>query len=207
LRVHPLRHDALKSSYAAALDHENRKTPISKPAANAQRPNVQAEITRTRLRKSSCGISSDRSVIAAALLGWSLVAILAKTKQIVRRCERPEETAPALRGAAGSNCRGRFLWTGRRSRHGFKLNTNASAVCPAPDTIAGDRAPVASRRMRAFPEGDLLRGGRHDTGHCTSGQLSLTWFPSLNWPGTECLLGTSAARLTAPVSQTGAVPF
>lgn len=36
-----------------ALDHENRKTPISKPAANAQRPNVQAEITRTRLRRSS----------------------------------------------------------------------------------------------------------------------------------------------------------
>jgi hypothetical protein len=50
-----------------AFDHENRKTPISKPAANAQRPNVQAETTRTRLRR-SCGISSDRSVIAAAPL-------------------------------------------------------------------------------------------------------------------------------------------
>src|SRR5712672_2781341 len=49
------------------LDHKNRKTPISKPAANAQRPNVQAETTRTRLRK-SCGISWDRSVIAAAPL-------------------------------------------------------------------------------------------------------------------------------------------
>jgi hypothetical protein len=44
-------------------DHENRKTPISKPAANAQRPNVQAETTRTRLRR-SCGISWVRSVIA-----------------------------------------------------------------------------------------------------------------------------------------------
>ena len=52
-----------------ALDHENRKTPISKPAANAQRPNVQAETTRTRLRRSSCGISWDRSVIAAAPCG------------------------------------------------------------------------------------------------------------------------------------------
>src|ERR1700738_966864 len=41
-----------------AFDHKNRKTPISKPAANAQRPNVQAEITRTRLRR-SCGISWD----------------------------------------------------------------------------------------------------------------------------------------------------
>ena len=42
------------------LDHENRKTPISKPAANAQRPNVQHEITRRRIRKSSsCGISWD----------------------------------------------------------------------------------------------------------------------------------------------------
>jgi hypothetical protein len=41
-----------------ALDHENRKTPISKPAANAQRPSVQAETTRTRLRR-SCGISWD----------------------------------------------------------------------------------------------------------------------------------------------------
>jgi hypothetical protein len=46
------------------LDHENRKAPISKPAANAQRPNVQAETTRTKLRR-SCGISWDRSVIAA----------------------------------------------------------------------------------------------------------------------------------------------
>ena len=52
-----------------AFDHENRKTPISKPAANAQRPNVQAETTRTRLRRSwSCGSSWDRSVIAAAPL-------------------------------------------------------------------------------------------------------------------------------------------
>jgi hypothetical protein len=46
-------------------DHKNRKTPISKPAANAQRPNVQAETMRTRIRR-SCGISWDRSVIAAA---------------------------------------------------------------------------------------------------------------------------------------------
>ena len=50
-----------------ALDHENRKTPISKPAANAQRPNVQAETRRTRLWRSS-RISWDRSVIAAAPL-------------------------------------------------------------------------------------------------------------------------------------------
>jgi hypothetical protein len=46
-------------------DHENRKTPISKPAANAHRPNVQAETTRTKFRRSSCGISWDRCVIAA----------------------------------------------------------------------------------------------------------------------------------------------
>jgi hypothetical protein len=55
------------------LDHENRKTPISRPAANDQSPNVQAEITRTRLRRSrSCGISLDRSVIAARPLRWPL---------------------------------------------------------------------------------------------------------------------------------------
>src|ERR1700687_1874984 len=52
-----------------AFDHENRKTPISKPAANAHRPNVQAETTRMKLRR-SCGISWDRSVIAAAPLRW-----------------------------------------------------------------------------------------------------------------------------------------
>ncbi len=52
-----------------ALDHENKKVPISKPAANAHRPNVQAETMRTMFRRSfSCEISSwDRSVIAAAL--------------------------------------------------------------------------------------------------------------------------------------------
>ena len=47
------------------LDHQNRKTSISKPTANAQRPNVQAETTRTRLRR-SCGFCWDRSVIATA---------------------------------------------------------------------------------------------------------------------------------------------
>ena len=52
-----------------AFDHENRKTPISKPAANAHRPNVQAEITRTRFQRSSCGISWDRCVIAAPPCG------------------------------------------------------------------------------------------------------------------------------------------
>jgi len=28
--------------WEGAFDHENKKTPISKPAANAHRPNVQA---------------------------------------------------------------------------------------------------------------------------------------------------------------------
>jgi hypothetical protein len=59
------------------VGHKNRKTPISKPAANAQRPSVQAETRRTRLRR-SCGTSWDRSVIAAAppsqqLLGLSFI--------------------------------------------------------------------------------------------------------------------------------------
>jgi hypothetical protein len=45
-------------AFVIVFDHENRKTPISKPAANAQSPNVQAEMTRARLRRSSsCGIS------------------------------------------------------------------------------------------------------------------------------------------------------
>jgi hypothetical protein len=52
------------STARAGLDHENRKTPISKPPANAQGPNVQAETTRTRIRRSA--FSWDRSVIAAA---------------------------------------------------------------------------------------------------------------------------------------------
>jgi hypothetical protein len=74
-----------------ALDHENRKTPISKPAANAQRPNVQAETTRTRLRW-SCGISWDRSVIAGTPLQCCDGSGLKKA-------------APAL--GAGGNCWGR----------------------------------------------------------------------------------------------------
>ena len=59
-------------SWQGAFDHENRKTPISKPAANAQRPNVQAETRRTRLRRSSSDISWDRSVIAGRPLRWPL---------------------------------------------------------------------------------------------------------------------------------------
>ena len=55
-----------------AFDYESRKTPISKPAANAQRPKVQAETMRTRLRRSSCEISWDQSAIAAAPLRWPL---------------------------------------------------------------------------------------------------------------------------------------
>jgi hypothetical protein len=35
--------------HGQAVDHENRKTSISKPAANAQRPSAQAETTRPRL--------------------------------------------------------------------------------------------------------------------------------------------------------------
>ena len=57
-----------------AFDYENTKTPISKPAAKAQRPNVQAETMRTSPRRSSCaGISCVPSVIAAAPLRWPLV--------------------------------------------------------------------------------------------------------------------------------------
>src|SRR6266436_8394331 len=47
------RHRAWRGGRAQKFDHENRKTPISKPAENAQRPNVQAETTRTRLRRSA----------------------------------------------------------------------------------------------------------------------------------------------------------
>jgi hypothetical protein len=86
-----------------ALDHENRKTPISKPAANAQRPNVQAETTRARLRRSlSCGISSDRSVIA---------------------------TAPPFAAIAGAALYGRAA--SRRPGNTFSINPNSGPVCPA----------------------------------------------------------------------------
>src|ERR1700722_15034614 len=54
-----------KATALAGLDHQNRKTSSSKPTANAQRPNVQAETMRTRFRR-SCGFSWDRSVIATA---------------------------------------------------------------------------------------------------------------------------------------------
>jgi hypothetical protein len=64
-----VRHQSLcAASHGHARDHENRKTPISKPPANAQRPNVQAETTRTRIRRSCEILSWDRSVIAAAPL-------------------------------------------------------------------------------------------------------------------------------------------
>jgi hypothetical protein len=86
--------------HGQALD-QNRKTPISKPAANAQRPNVQAETTRTRLRR-SWGISWDRSVIA---------------------------TAPPFAAIAGAALYGRAA--SRRPSHAFRLNPNSGAVCPA----------------------------------------------------------------------------
>jgi hypothetical protein len=91
------------SDLAVALDHENRKTPISKPAANAQRPNVQAETRRTRLRR-SCGISWDRSVIAAA---------------------------PPFAAIDGAILYGRT--PSRRPGHAFKLSPNSGPVCPASD--------------------------------------------------------------------------
>jgi hypothetical protein len=63
------------SAVFAMVYHKNRKTPISKPAANAQSPRVQAETTRARLRRStSCKDSWDRSVIAAAPLRWPLAS-------------------------------------------------------------------------------------------------------------------------------------
>jgi hypothetical protein len=70
--------------HGQALDHENRKTTISKPAENAQRLNVQAETTRTRLRRSSsCGISWDRSIIAVPLRSNCGAALYRRTS-IVR---------------------------------------------------------------------------------------------------------------------------
>ena len=87
----------------------------------------------------------------------------------------PKKAAPAL--GAGGNA-GAVLMDGAASRHGFKLNPYASAVCPASDTLAGDRAPVA--------ECDLLRVARHDVpelksglctlGNCASGQSVLAGF-------------------------------
>jgi hypothetical protein len=91
--------------HGQALDHENRKTPISKPAANAQRPNVQAETTRARLRRSSsCVISWDRSVIA---------------------------TAPPVAAIAGPP----FMDGRQSPRpgHAFNLTPNTGPVCPARD--------------------------------------------------------------------------
>src|SRR5438105_5747134 len=70
--------------WQGAFDHENRKTPISKLAANAHRPNVQAETTRTGFRRSSCGISWDRCVIAAAPLRWPLPVTRAVTLLPIR---------------------------------------------------------------------------------------------------------------------------
>jgi hypothetical protein len=67
-----IRPPQLAASFISEAAYENRKTPISKPAANAQRPNVQAETTRTRLRR-SCGISWDRPVIATIPLSSNLL--------------------------------------------------------------------------------------------------------------------------------------
>jgi hypothetical protein len=44
--VPPICSDLIYDRHKRRLDHENRKTPISKPAANDQRPNVHAEMTR-----------------------------------------------------------------------------------------------------------------------------------------------------------------
>src|SRR5438445_6413006 len=94
-----------------AFDHKNRKTPISKPAANAQRPNVQAEITRARLRR-SCGTSWDRSVIAAAPCGGRQpvtgeLAILAKAVTLLFIGAQKKAVSPGI-----TICRGRWCGFG-----------------------------------------------------------------------------------------------
>ena len=58
-----------------------------------------------------------------------------RRKAIVRRCEWPEEAAPAQRGWL--QLLGPSSWTGGAVPPRFKLNTNVCAVCPAPDTLAG----------------------------------------------------------------------
>jgi Recombinase len=50
-----------------------------------------------------------------------------------------------------------------------------------------------------FAEGDFFRGGRHGTGHCTSGQLSLTWCLSLNGRVPRLPPGTFQVLPAAPV--------
>jgi hypothetical protein len=82
---------------------------------------VQAETTRTRLRR-SCGISWDRSVIAAA----SPFAAIA---------------GAVLYGRAAS----------RRPGHAFRLNPNSGPVCPACDIgVALFGGPVLHLRGAYF---------------------------------------------------------
>jgi hypothetical protein len=81
--------------------YENKKVPISRPAANAQSPRVQADTMRTRLRRSaSCAISRDRSVMqpppAATASRYGKIGILPKG--------RARDRSPLWCPKEGKNC-------------------------------------------------------------------------------------------------------
>jgi hypothetical protein len=134
-----------------AFDHENRKTPISKPAANAHRPNVQAETTRTRFRR-SCGISWDRCVIAAPLR-WPLARYGAVTLLPIRAQKKaiddhggsrfaPDQSQCPIssygQGFLDTECEKSFI-----CRHNSQFNAgaveNATCTCAHLPSRRGDR--------------------------------------------------------------------
>jgi hypothetical protein len=73
--------------------------------------------------------------------------------------------------------------------------------------IAAIDQHVMDAGFALLAEGDFLRGGRHGTGHRTSGQLSLPWFLSLDGRVPRLPPGTLQVLPTAPVGLTGAVLF
>jgi hypothetical protein len=113
-------------------------TKIERPRSANQlqrpRPNVQAETTRTRMRRSSCGISWDRSVIAAAPRSQQLLG-------------------PSFMD-------GRHLG---RPGHSFRINRNSGPVCPASDigiALFGGLSWICTVPKKRSQPGGKLRPSR-----------------------------------------------
>ena len=128
---------------AQKFNHENRKTPISKPAENAQRPNVHAETRRARLRRSaSFGISQDRSVIAAPLR-WPLRESLLGPSPSSPYVPKRRQLRPPTCGRSVCSPAGVILFRSRKN--GLPIPDFGYRLSHGPQALATSRARDLAR--------------------------------------------------------------
>ena len=145
---------------ARSRRHENRKVPIKRPAANAHRPRVHAEMRRKRLRKSTSSTFCSRCVMQRPL--WRRPVAAENWKSRRRGAEQvPPHTGP--KQGNRNHAKSRICADGPNRTAQVRFATHVLGPdCHLAKALTelsiresqGARALIASREHRACPEDD-----------------------------------------------------